>query len=243
MSRPAKPITPPWVDLKRSLEIAREMYDKGAGTVSYDDMARLLKNTVKSSAFRMKIVALKSFGLVSYDGSNVRLTALALAIIAPSSEQERQEATFNAFSSVGLHQSLYQKYKGGYLPEDAFLANTIVRDFGAAPESKDEWVECFKLSGRVAGVLSDEGGKVRVLQNAKASNVFISHASTPPSAPSPPESLPLHYNSLSNQTSTFPILLDEERSVMVPVDFGREDLEYLQGVLELYVKRRETRKA
>lgn len=43
--------------------------------------------------------------------------------------------------------------------------------------------------------------------------------------------------------SSFPVVLDEKRSVIVPLDFSRDDLEYLQGVLELYVKRRETKNA
>lgn len=244
MARPVKESKPPHIDLKECLELVRILYDKGAGTMSYDDLARVMDSTVKSSAFRQKILALRLFNLVQTDGENIRLTQGGTAIVAPSSEQERQDAKFNAFTSIGVHAGLYNRFKGGFLPEDAFLGNAIVRDFKADQEDRDQWVECFKESGRAAGVLIDEGGKIRVLQSPKVISVTTTPPPfTPPSgrehdtppAPPPPPAPPL-------RDGTWAVPLDETRTITVPVDLNREDLEYLQGVLELYVKRRESRK-
>ena len=40
----------------------------------------------------------------------------------------------------------------------------------------------------------------------------------------------------------FEIILDDHRSVILPKRFDRDDLEYLHGMLDLYVKRRENKK-
>lgn len=42
---------------------------------------------------------------------------------------------------------------------------------------------------------------------------------------------------------SFPVILDGARSVTVPLEFDRDDLDYLNGILELYVKRRESKKS
>jgi hypothetical protein len=238
MAKPNKFITPPWINLKDGLELISIIYERGAGSISSDELARLMKSTVKSSAFGMKLVALRKYGLIQTEGHAIKITQLGNAIMAPSSNEERQAAIFQSFNSIQLHAQLHQRYRGGFLPEDSFLANTLEREFNVSPDDKDKWVECFKESGKVAGVLNYEGGKIRVLQAPTASS-----GPNPPFSPlrqgdplPPPPPPPIDHK------SHFEVVLDENRRVSVPLELNREDLEYLQGVLDLYVKRRETKK-
>jgi hypothetical protein len=245
MGRPFKQTTPPWIDLKESLELVRQIYDRGGGSVSYDELAQIMDSTIKSSSFRMKTVALRAFGLIQSDGKNIRLTNLGQMVVAPASQDEYGEALFKAFNNMQLHAELYQRYKGGYLPEDSFLGNTIVREFNAPADTKEQWIKCFKRSGIASGILVEEGGKIRVLQTPKPQ-------SEPLMTPKPPMSpkigagwdtpLPLRTLPPPKLGDSFEVVLDDERSVTVPKAFDREDLEYLQGVLDLYVKRREAKK-
>jgi len=48
--------------------------------------------------------------------------------------------------------------------------------------------------------------------------------------------LPWNYLPLS---PSFPVILDDTNAVVIPMDFNRDDLEYLVSYLELYVKQRE----
>src|SRR6267143_3349134 len=234
MARIAKETTPPIIDLKACLDLIGLIFDRGAGSMSYDDFARVMESTVKSSAFRRKLLALKLFKLIQSDGETVRLTQLAHAIVSPSSEQERQDAKFSAFTSVPILGGLYNRFKGGFLPEDTFLGNTISREFEVDQDDKDDWVNCFKGSGRVAGMLNDEGGKVRVLQSPKVSMILPTPPPITPFSPLFPanEHNPLPPQSLTKPEGTFPVLLDENRTVIIPVEFNRDDLEYLNGMLE-----------
>lgn len=245
MSRPANPVKPPYLDLRQSLDIVHAIYERGGGLLNHDDLASIMGTTVKSSAFRMKVLALKLFGLAQVvDGHTIKLTPIASAIVAPSSDGERLEAKFEAFSAIYVLKSVYERYKGGYLPEDAFLGNTLVREFQVDQESKNDWVECFKQSGRAAGILLDEGGKIRVLQSPRGLASVLNDAPQTVPTPAPvkaPPPQPLA-ELLIDENAAFTIPLDPHRKAVIPFHFDREDLEYLQGILELYVKRREGKK-
>jgi hypothetical protein len=251
MPKKSTGIIPPWINLKEAVEIISLIYDKGAGSLNEDDLATLLDTTIKSSSFRMRLVALRTFGLIRTESQKIQLTPLALAIVAPSSPDERQEALLKAFTSISLHESLFNRYKGGYLPEDSFLANTIQREYDVQQGHREEWVECFKQSGRGAGILRDEGGKIRVLQTPISSTLSMSTTSRVKDREDMAEgnisrvmqdTYPATQAHPKQAESSFPIVLDDKRSVIVPLDFDRDDLEYLQGILELYVKRRESKR-
>lgn len=245
MGRKSVGTIPPWMNLKEALAVVKFLYEKGGGSVTHDDLARWMGYSVKSSSYKMRMVAMRAYGLAETDSTAVRVSLLAREIVAPSSQEEYHTALLRAFNSQPLLSTIYQRYKGGFLPEDSFLGNTLERDHKVSPKHKSQWVECFKESGRAAGVLQDEGGKIRVLQSPiqlpkpkteEAPRLPQDQILGEASKPKPPPTTKI------DSQDAFPVVLDEKRSVIVPMEFSREDLEYLQGVLELYVKRRESKK-
>jgi len=245
MARKSSGNVPPWMDLREAIELIKTIYEKGGGSMGLDDLATLMNHTIKSSAFTMKMGAMRAFGLVNTDGQIVKLSSLGSAIVAPSSSDEYREAVFKAFNAISLYSSLHQKYRGGYLPEDSFLANTLQREFGVSSENREKWVESFKQSGRAVGVIRDEGGKIRVLQTPSPIGGQMEETKeTPTRTKGEPWLLGKRERIYEKDNEeVFPIILDETRRVIVPINFDREDLEYLQGVLDLYIKRRESKKA
>jgi hypothetical protein len=243
MARKSSGTIPPSINLKEAIDLAKAIYERGGGSMTQDDVAVLMKSTVKSSAFRLKIAALRGFGLVHTDGQSVRITQTGKAIVAPSSQDEYQVAIIDAFKSFSIYESLHEKYQGGFLPEDTFLANTVVKEFSSPSEYKEKWLKSFKESGRAAGVLRDEGGKIRVLRTPSPTGGYMPEQRREEECQERREEQEERKQDFDYKTGSgsFPVVLDEKRSVVVPLDFTRDDLEYLQGVLELYVKRRETR--
>src|SRR5437870_10798757 len=164
MARKISGTIPPYINLKESIDLTKAIYERGGGSMTPDDVAALMKSTVKSSAFRLKIAAMRGFGLIQTDGQSLRITQTGKAIVAPTSPDEYQTAILEAFNSVSIYESLHQKYQGGFLPEDTFLANTVVKEFSSPSEHKEKWLKSFKESGRAAGLLREEGSKTRVLR-------------------------------------------------------------------------------
>ncbi|MBZ5498572.1 MAG: hypothetical protein LAP85_19425 [Acidobacteriia bacterium] len=243
---------PPTIDLKDAIALAKLIYDKSGGSIHPDDLASSMGTTVKSSGFQMKLVAMRGFGLIRTDKRSVTLTASGQAIVAPSSDEEHREMVLTAFNAIPLYRALHEKYRGGYLPEDTFFANTLQRDYKISSEHREKWVESFKQSGRMAGILKDEGGKIRVLQMPSSSLNGGVQMPLPRESDTPPVDSPNAIGPLASHVvpkampylvDSFPVILDGTRSVMVPLEFDREDLDYLNGILELYVKRRESKKS
>ncbi|TMA04983.1 MAG: hypothetical protein E6J89_19560 [Deltaproteobacteria bacterium] len=248
MARKISGTIPPYINLKESIDLTKAIYERGGGSMTPDDVAALMKSTVKSSAFRLKIAAMRGFGLIQTDGQSLRITQTGKAIVAPTSPDEYQTAILEAFNSVSIYESLHQKYQGGFLPEDTFLANTVVKEFSSPSEHKEKWLKSFKESGRAAGLLREEGSKTRVLRTPSLTGGYMPeqrHDEGQQERREEQESRKQDrdYRTASASTGSFPVVLDENRCVLVPLDFSRDDLEYLQGVLELYVKRRETKGA
>ena len=244
MARKSSGYIPPWMDLKEAIGLVKTIHKRGAGSVGLDDLASLMNHTVKSSAFTMKMAAMRAYGLVHTDGQISRLSSLGSVIAAPSSSEEYREAVFKAFNAIPLYSSLHQKYRGGYLPEDSFLANTLQREFRVSSENREKWVESFKQSGRAAGILRDEGGKVRVLQNPGPNGEHMLPETREVSTSREEIGEKKGAASIAERetSDSFSVFLEKGRSVIVPIKFDREDLEYLHGFLELYVKRRESKK-
>jgi hypothetical protein len=152
----------PYLLFESAISVVGELYSRGGGAVSKDDFGTLIKNSVKSSSFIRKLNAMKNFGLVETSGSDIRLTDLGNIIAAPESPQQRAQSLAQAFLSIDLFRRAYEKFKGGILPERQFLANSF-QALGAPAALKDGWAQQFRDSGIAAGLLRDEGGKIRVL--------------------------------------------------------------------------------
>lgn len=247
MARKSTGTVPPYISLKECIDLASTIYERGAGTMTLDDLATLMGTSIKSSGFRMKMVAMRAFGLLLTDGRSARLSPLGKAIVAPTSREERQESIFQSFNSIPIFGLLHEKFQGGFLPEDTFLANIIEKEYSSPSEYKEKWLKCFKESGKAAGILRDDNGKVRVLQTPSLTGSYMPEqrrvSSEQQEQREEHEQRKQDSDYRHGTAGSFPVVLDEKRSVIVPLDFSRNDLEYLQGVLELYVKRRETKSA
>jgi len=110
---------------------------------------------------------------VGASGDTVALTELGTAIAAPESPQQRAQALSAAFLAIDVFRKAYEKFRGGILPEHQFLANSF-QALGVPLALKNGWAQQFRDGGIVAGLLRDEGGKVRVLTSPSLSSTAFS---------------------------------------------------------------------
>lgn len=246
MARKSSGTIPLALDLKEAIDLITTIYERGGGSMTQDDIAALMRLSPKSSGFRLKLAAMRNFDLIQTDGYSIRLTERARGIIAPTSSQEQHATIYETFNLIPVFSYLYNKYCGGYLPESTFLSNTIEKELSIASEHKEKWVRLFTESGRAAGLLREDGGKMRVLRSPSPTGGFVFEQLPEEKRQAPKEEEGRRnygQNSVMNE-GLFPVVLDEtKRTAYVPLDLTKDDLEYLQGVLELYVKRRESRQS
>jgi hypothetical protein len=80
-TRRAKGTVPPKLDLGAAVDLVTQFYERAGGTSTPDDMSAITQNSPRSSAFQLKMGALRSFDLIVTEGDRISLSPLAEYIV------------------------------------------------------------------------------------------------------------------------------------------------------------------
>ncbi|MFQ5897563.1 MAG: hypothetical protein ACE5JN_04875 [Candidatus Methylomirabilia bacterium] len=154
-------VKPPYIHFGEALDIVRRIHEDAGGSVSEDQLSAIMRNSVGSSSFILKIYALKGFGLVSQEGSGRRigLSDLARRIVVPTAPEERFRALKEAFLRVEAYRTLFELWAGKILPAEEFFLNTLRERCRIPPELAKRWKESFMSSGAAAGLFQERADR------------------------------------------------------------------------------------
>jgi hypothetical protein len=158
-SRERSTIEFPYVPLESGIEVARALYSRcGFGSCEQDELAAEMGQNL-SGAFRQKTSAARVFGLVAKDGrSAFVLTDLGKRIVAIDTEKS---ARVEAFLSVPLYSSIFEKFRGHNLPPAKALEREM-ETLGVAHKQTDRARQAFERSAQHAGFF--DSGKERLVR-------------------------------------------------------------------------------
>ncbi len=111
----------PYHDLTDAITVAKGIHAFG-GTCENAQLAAQLQSTVTSGGFRLRLLAAKIFGLITYKEGRNTLTRLGEQIC--DSKQEKA-ASAEAFLNVTLYRQVYERFKNGALPPNQGLEAAI----------------------------------------------------------------------------------------------------------------------
>lgn len=155
----------PSFGLEDSLVIGQAIADNNAGKpYSKLSLAESIKRKPDSSAFRNLLSASLSYGLTegSFAQSQIKLTALGIAVTMPQSDDEQRKALVKAARSIPLYEQIYTKFDQNKLPPDANFRNTLIREHSVEPAYADEFIKLFKADGKFTGLIRNVAGSDRV---------------------------------------------------------------------------------
>jgi hypothetical protein len=177
----------PNTSLATAIESARRFYGKAQqASVHADDAVKYMGYQGPSGAARSRLAALRQYGLVEDTKEGVRLTELGLAILHPSSDDERREALSAAALTPPLFKELWNTHKnvdasviaghlirskhfssgGAQQAADAFKANTdIVK---APPEGYSKLIDVSDAGSGIDAVTVGTGRMVGRVNLEKA---------------------------------------------------------------------------
>ena len=140
----------PYMALNDAIELAEAIHGNvGLGECGDDQLAAWTKQSIKSSGFRVQIAAARLFGLItSPSGGTYRLTDLGGSIVDPT---QAREARANAFLNVPLYRAVFDKYRGGVLPNQAAAMERELVGLGVSEKVKDRARQTFEKSAEQAG--------------------------------------------------------------------------------------------
>jgi len=149
----------PTYSLEKALDVARVVYEKGAGRLTKESIATALGHSITSSALASKIAAAKHFGLLEEEDNFLKVTDLARQILIPTKPEERSEGLKQAFLTFPVFKQIYERFLGLKLPERSTFENILQREYGASVATKGDMYEVLVNSGKFAGVIleTEEG--------------------------------------------------------------------------------------
>jgi hypothetical protein len=161
---------PPYISFSEALELARQIYEHGAGKASRDLVSKITGNSASSSSLIRKIAALKSFDLATTPTKEeVVLTDLASRIVAPTDPNSAELGKKEAFLKLEIFGKIFERLKGKLLPADEFLKNILEQELRIPRGLSSAWVKTFKEGLETADLLHARGdGKFQILESPRA---------------------------------------------------------------------------
>jgi len=108
-----------------------------------------------SSDFRVLLSSSIKYGMTagSYNQERILVTPLGTRVVAPSSEQDRRDATKAAVLHNVTFRRIFEHFRGKKLPDESFFENAVVREFGVRREHAAKCVKIFRQNMEFAGLL------------------------------------------------------------------------------------------
>lgn len=119
-----------------------------------------------SSEFRLLLSSSLRYGLTkgSYVSDYIELTPLAVSIVKPVDEHQRDVCLKEAVQKPEVFRKVYEYYRNGKFPvADQFFKNKLEVDFGVPREFASECVELLYENGKFVGIIRDVMGSPRVV--------------------------------------------------------------------------------
>ena len=135
----------PYNDLDDAVDMARAVLHLG-GTCETGQLAAHLQMTPTSGSFRLRLLATKSFGFVTYSQGRVSLTLLGSRVCDP---QQERLARAEAFLNIPLYKQLYERFKNVVLPPNPGIESVMVT-MGVIKKQADKARQVFQRSAAQA---------------------------------------------------------------------------------------------
>jgi len=183
----------PYFDLDASIKVAQEIYSRGGGSCTPDQLAAWLDyKSIKSGTYMTRTAAARNFGLIQSTGGKFSVTERGLKIVAPVMPEDALSAKVEAFLAVELFVKVFEQFRGKQLPPEIGLKNLFKSaPYSILPDRIDPAVRVFLNSADQAGFFSTTNDRTRLIEPSIAQPqppvdaVVVKNNDVPPPAEKP----------------------------------------------------------
>ncbi len=221
----------PGVDLTEAVTLAEKLFDREKrAPFPHESAAAAWEYKSASGPVRVRIGALRQYGLITREGKGSKLTDLALTLILRNSaSREHQEALRVAALSAPLFREIHETIGDA---SDETLKHHLIVDKSFTPEGSERCIKAFRGTINAAG-LTEFG----TLSGTDSDETFDDNEEEQMVTETPHLNTvgPLRSN-VPEGSITIPVPLDTERmaTVTVPIDMQASDWTRLDRILEAY---------
>lgn len=151
--------------LESSLRIPKAILDQNAGKKCTDKQAaEFLGLATAKGAFGVELGSAIKYGILQRpEPAHVELTDLGRKILKPQRSEDEREGLRTAVINAPVLGEVYKHYRGENLPDRKFLHNALVDTFQVQEDRVEDFEQIFINNLRFASLVSEDGGKHRVL--------------------------------------------------------------------------------
>lgn len=149
----------PAYDFGTARRIAEKVEQDGAGSLTEETLAIALNVSTKSSGYRLRTLAARQFKLLTKQGETLSTTPLAKAMLKPTTEEEKTNATVESFMAIPLFKAVATRFKGQPLPQGQAFRNILERELRIESNRVGDAERILMDSAREASLLHQSGGK------------------------------------------------------------------------------------
>jgi hypothetical protein len=147
----------PMFDLEDAVKVIVGVNKLGGGKIDKNVLAQGLGYTPSTAGHHIN--SAKYYNLVLQEKNIIANTELAKKICMPISDDEKEESLQKAFFACSIYYTLYDRFKGGIVPDAGILSNLLHREFGVSTTGKDVLAKNFlsSLKQTHLSVVDNEG--------------------------------------------------------------------------------------
>lgn len=155
----------PLNSLEATLRIPKAILDQNAGKKCSDKQAaEFLGLATAKGAFGVELGSAIKYGVLQRpEPGHIELTDLGRKILKPQRSEDEREGLRKAVISAPVLGDVYKHYRGENLPDQKFLHNALVDTFHVQEDRVGDFEHIFLSNLRLASLVSEDGGKYRVL--------------------------------------------------------------------------------
>jgi hypothetical protein len=170
--RPTGTASYPRHSVKKALRIPKAIMEQNAGKACTDREAAKFAGLAYHGPSRVEISSSIKYGLLNRptDG-NVAVTDLAKKILRPQNPNDELDGLRQAVLNAPTISNVYKHYRGENIPDEQFFRNALVDTFKLPEDKVDEFKSVFLEDVSEAQLIEDVGGKKRVLDVARDTDV------------------------------------------------------------------------
>ncbi|MCX8129405.1 MAG: nucleotide-binding protein [Clostridia bacterium] len=147
----------PRFSIEKSLVVAKALWDEFAGKSAEPHMIAMSLNFTPSSGHWRNLTGSSiAYGLTEggYNSSEIALTPLGKAIIAPTYEGETEQAIIEAVLKPNIIKAFFERYNKAKLPSQNIAQNVLI-SMGVPKERAEEIYDLILENGKYSGIIKD----------------------------------------------------------------------------------------
>jgi hypothetical protein len=156
----------------KSLRIPKAILEQNAGKPCTVKESAAFLGVGDAGPYQVEVSSGIKYGFLERPSpGQIAVTERAKRVLRPQDPQDKLDGMRDAVLNAPVISEVYGHYRGENLPDSQFFHNALIDTFGVPADKVAEFQDIFIESLKVAELLTESDGKIRIIDVSQGSNV------------------------------------------------------------------------